>query len=239
MSVIEFNQQQAHSSYGNLIIHDDADLAVNIVGITTKYDSMSSQEQEVSREGICFHLKREKLSALPPARQTQLTAIQVMLSSTWRESLETHINFEVSMEELRGTELMLCIFADVEIPSRLLQAPPEYLWHLANALDYWNISEADASVRRFFDLWFQEASKSTEQRRPDELIDYLRTLLWPAWYYDNPHAFWLVTRYLIYHGTGHIEPKNPTRFHEIFLPRNIVGKYTFMLQRQSGANTAL
>lgn len=220
-------QQQTPSSYRIVVIHDEADLTLNIIGITTRYDSASRLEQEVDRECVCFQVNRTKLSGLPGALHTKRTAIEIMLSSTWQESMQTEVTFSVSIDELRGAELLLHIFGDREVPNRLLQVPPEDLWHLAVALNYWNVSQSDVLVRGFFDLWFKEASRSRQQRTDDEVVNYLRTLLWPAWYYDHPAAFLLITRYLIYHSAGHIEAHNPT-YYEIKLPRSIVGKSSLL-----------
>jgi hypothetical protein len=183
--------------------------------------------KDVTQHFVTFRVNKDKSVTLPPATQKFTNVLSAMLRwNAAKPSAESESDLTTdSHDDPRGWNLLLHIFACDEIPDQLVKVPAEDLWHLAVVLDKWNIDHNHERVQKFYDAWYTEAAKVHEKVIVKEKVAFMRTLLWPSWYYDHADSFMASTKYLMYYDVGRVEPRNPTKYDVIIMPKRIIREY--------------
>jgi len=238
----------ASNTHKVITIHLHANYEIKTVRKTKKSVATNGQSirKDFVQHFVTFRVHKEKFAALPSATEKFTNVLTTMLhfnqaNSRYQSQSDLTHGFH---DDPRGWDLMLHIFACGEVPARLLKVPASDLWHLAVVLDKWNIDHKDERVQGFYAAWYKEAAKAHENVDTMTRVNFMRTLLWPSWYFDHAEAYMISTKYLVYHDVGHVEPRNPTKYKGIIMPKRIISKFLRHIARavlttQAGAlNTA-
>jgi hypothetical protein len=74
--------------------------------------------------------------------------------------------------------------------------------------------------------WFDMYWKLLQEKKDELDLDLYKQLLFPCKICDSISAFQKVTKYLTWHGKGHVEEMNPTWYLDLRCPKGVISKYS-------------
>ncbi|KAK4692165.1 hypothetical protein P7C71_g4984, partial [Lecanoromycetidae sp. Uapishka_2] len=181
-----------------IIIDEAGDLTVEVV---QKYDNLLSNDGDnITIKTAQFRVRKEVLT------KASQTLLRMLLNPNFRESAQSVVS--LGEGHVSSTEIWLRVIHKAPVITSVALSE---MWHLTAAIDYYELNVTDFDA--WFAAWYQRCNPKMLQPK---------NLLFPTWRFNHAKAFAEWTKYMAYHGVGHVTEMNPTKLYTYHLPSRII-----------------
>jgi hypothetical protein len=207
---------------GDYVIDANGDLNITVIEYekkkSRKYEEYeededtddADQQPPLPVNSATFKVKREIVTSNFPV-------LRAMLSSGFQESHSIAVT--IRDDSIQAMEILFQISHGC-LDIGTYEADIEELWNLAAAIDKYDFDIK--KVRNWYRDWYIRRENELDQPKKMTRFQVYQRLLFPTLTFDYARAFLKITRYLVYHGAGHITEFNPSRHRRLHLRPRIM-----------------